>query len=638
VGNGIPSFVRQCEVDMCGILAIWDPVAGTPELKACVQRGLARLQHRGPDDTGVSVLEDLRLGLGQTRLSIIDLSPLGNQPMFTRDGRWAIICNGEIYNFRQLARDHLSGDRDVNTASDIAVLLAMVRKYWTAAIPMLDGMFSLLVVDRVSNRLLIARDRFGEKPLYWSQRDGRFTVSSELRALNATLRHRPSMSRDGLIAYHLVGSIPAPDTVWEGVHALPAATLAEVDSTHEVRPRTYWHPESDAVPMGVARAGAPSELRQRLEEAVASRQVSDVPVGLFLSGGVDSNAILALAKSANQAPHIALSIDFPEGEFSEFAVAEASAKMAGIPLIRHELCELDFIAGIGGFFDAMDQPTIDGYNTYFLARAAQKTGVKVWLSGVGGDELFGGYPSFRRMPKWRRFAELCGAITPATLPGGLARRIGIPKYSRALLLAMKGDARSRVYQMCRSLNTVWDVDAMLAPGAWATTEEVARVAQRIFRPPPAASDDFTATSLMELGLYMGSQLLRDIDNFGMWFSIEIRAPLLTPALLSAAFRSRSNYSASVRPETKPALIDAIGADLSSAVPRTSKRGFTFPVERWLKQHLMAEMLSALESAAAHDFWPPASIRRIVEAHKSGRIHWSVIWQMYSLVQWRMRAA
>ena len=372
------------------------------------------------------------------------------------------------------------------------------------------------------------------------------------------------------------------------------------------------------------------QTQKLLKQAICSRMISDVPVGIFLSGGIDSNAILSTLVAKNHRPHCALCLDFPEKQFSEFPIAQASAKQLGVPLRRYTLDQSTFEKGLPLFFEKMDQPSIDGFNTYFLSMAAKQQGVKVWLSGVGGDELFGGYPSFKRVQWLQQVIAVLQKIVPKDLAFFLSgRKISI-RFSRIFNTLVTGAPSLRAYQSNRLLIPPPRLnDILITP---ANHKENLVLLDKIYPNVPSFFDKFQTTSLYESAIYMRSQLLRDIDNFSMAHSIEVRSPFLCHNLFSSIMSLNYKYKRDGK-RLKPLLQDCIPGGLPHAIPTIQKKGFTFPVEKWLRKGVESNYQQVVLDKSNAQFWDLAELERLWNSYKNREIHWSVLWSYFSYAMW-----
>jgi asparagine synthase (glutamine-hydrolysing) len=621
---------------MCGFVGIMALTGNVSEQFGDADRILRALHHRGPDGQGHH--QASWISLFHARLSVIDTTDAASQPMIDHTGRYVIVFNGTIYNYRQLFRDHCPQDGTVNGNSDTAVLLYLFAKYEKACLDLLDGMFAFAVADLNRQTVFLARDRFGEKPLYWVRERGHFAFGSELRALKAALPERNwDIDAHSQALYHTLGNVPAPRTIFKGVNALLPGEWLETDSTARVRTGTYWTLGAavSGRSSGYSETGAAAEkTRELLLAAVQSRTVSDVPIGLFLSGGFDSGSIMGLLEATGTPMHNALTLDFEEPQFSEFAVAKHTAKHYGGTVRRHSITASDFISGLPGFFKAMDQPTADGYNTYFVCQAAKTLGIKVWLSGMGGDELFEGYPFVRRIAWLKRLSQILQTVLPESVINHGTRIAGTHfKVSRLLQLGDTGLPVKRAYQTARNVIPWRSARMVLARQAWSPEWRFSQMLDAVYPECLPYFDNCQQAILMESSVYMRSQLLPDMDNFSMAHSIELRAPFLQHRLFETVF-ALPESAKQTRGKPKLLLAAALPKPLPEAVLRQPKMGFTFPVEIWLKKHLQQSFAEVALDRANQDYWNLDIAARLWQAYRNGQAHWSIIWQLYAFARWR----
>jgi asparagine synthase (glutamine-hydrolysing) len=597
-----------------------------------LERAISSLSHRGPDGHG-KYLKD-GFALGHTRLSIIDVSTAASQPMRSPDDRYALIFNGEIYNYKSLYARYCS--REVNGNSDTAVLLDLLSRFGPSCLPWLDGMYAFAFVDMHAKTVLLARDRFGEKPLYYRFDAGTLSFSSELRTLRLLMRDKAwALSENAVGLYHVMGSIPAPATIYQDVHALAPAQFVLFD-TRFTRPAPviYWSlgaaNEARAQPASVEEAT--EVTRALLVGAVRSRLVSDVPVALFLSGGFDSSALMSCCAALGHPQKLAVCVDFEEEQFSEYQKAAAVARHYGATVHRHVVTQSSFEQTIDEFFSSMDQPTADGYNTFFVCRAASNFGIKVWLSGVGGDELFGGYSSFSRMTRWSAASRLLQRAFDGRIIDRMSPHLQSKvKTSRILHMSQHGDARLRAYQACRNPLPVRNAGIVLGFNA-DRREKLSAFVDAHYPDCPPSFDDFQAATLFESSVYMRSQLLRDIDNFSMAHSLELRAPFLDARLFQSVLSMDRKYKA--RGNTiKPLLGKAVPIAFPSEILDQRKQGFGFPVDLWLRKGVDRWFLDIAQRVESAGLWNRRAIDELWGAYQSRKVHWSVIWNLFAFGKW-----
>ncbi|MFQ5914080.1 MAG: asparagine synthase (glutamine-hydrolyzing) [Nitrospinota bacterium] len=424
---------------MCGIAGVITR-EGFPELREALLRMVRAQTHRGPDDEGIKVFgargevlgkdgpraEGPHVALGSRRLAIIDLSSSGHQPMTNEDGTLWIVYNGEIYNFMELRQDLLSKGHKFRSNTDTEVILHLYEQYGEGCLKYLRGMFAFGMWDKRNRCLFIARDRLGKKPLYYSWDGKRFLFASEIKALLASDLVERRLNPAAVVAYLTFGSVPVPVTIIKGIEALLPGCYLKYQ-VGRVELKRYWHIPFSENP-DLSEAETIETLRGLLEEAVRLRLVSDVPIGAFLSGGIDSSVIVALMRKITGGSIRTFSMTFREQEFSEACFAEQVARKFGTEHTEYVVTAEEVRNELEKIVWAMDQPTVDGVNTYFVSKVARQSGTVVALSGLGGDELFGGYSSFLLVPRLCRVSRLVRAI-----PGGrraLERVLGRPGQTR----------------------------------------------------------------------------------------------------------------------------------------------------------------------------------------------------------------
>ena len=623
---------------MCGFIGFTATAPGAPSTES-LKNALIELRPRGPDGTGMFTRD--WVGLGHTRLAIIDPSG-SNQPMVDHSGRYVLVYNGEIYNYQELYSRYCADDETVNAGSDTAVLLALYKLMGKACLEHLNGMFAFAIADLDRRTLFMARDRFGEKPLYWMKSGKELLFGSEIRSLAAL---RPDLSwevdAESLTLFHLMGNVPPPRTIYENVHALVPGQWLEAEAGGRISHGTYWSLESCSRASSDMREPASyaevcRETQSLLLQSLQSRMVSDVEVGLFLSGGFDSGALLGSLHALKRTPVRTICLDFDESPYSEFCAAQTTACAFESPLYRHVITAEDFLRGLDGFFQCMDQPTIDGYNTYFVCRAAKSLGIKAWLSGVGGDELFGGYPSFRRIRRLKQLARILqlSALTPlldALAPGLVSR----PRLARALHLTDKGDRSIRAYQACRNPLPWRTAVSLLSPVVREKVHGILGIMDRQYPSTEYLRDDFQRASILEASMYMRALLLRDMDNFSMAHSIELRAPYLDHRLFEYVLALPQQWKRQ-RPGMKPLLVDALPLPLPPQITRQGKRGFTFPVRHWLANHMALTFEAYVFQSRNAQFWDLNAVSSLWRAYVETGIGSDALWSLYVFSRWMSR--
>ena len=579
---------------MCGINGIFsfDNTAPLVERDSLI-RTRDFMAARGPDGAGEWCASDRRVGIGHRRLAIIDPTPDGAQPMSTADGRAWITFNGEIYNYNALRDELLGQGIAFRTHSDTEVLLYLYLRDGADMVHRLRGMFAFAIWDTGSRSLFLARDPYGIKPLYYASAGGVFWFASQVKALLAGGAISRDVEPAGVTGFLLWGSVPEPYTLYREIRALPAGSTLRVSSLGVETPRRYWDlgevvarsiDAAKCVPLG----SEAEYLREVLLDSVRAHLVADVPVGAFLSAGLDSSTIVGLARELSSAPIETITLTSDEFRGSPNDEAPLAVEIARHLGVRHHLRVMDmreFEADLPAFLSAMDQPTIDGLNTWFVSKAAAETGLKVALSGLGGDELLGGYPTFRTIPRmvegWRPLNRVpaLGRLFCGLYSGIIARYTGAkPKYAG---LAQYGGTFPGAYMIERGVIRPWDLPHVLDRDVLrAGLNRLALLDDQLANASAPGVNGFAKVSILESSRYMRNQLLRDSDWAGMAHSLEIRVPLVDSVvverLAGLAAAGRFEFGKAILPRTLP-------NGLPVGVAGRPKTGFTVPLWQWLRQ-------------------------------------------------------
>jgi asparagine synthase (glutamine-hydrolysing) len=624
----------------------------------------AAMRHRGPDGEGFLVNDPRApgLALAMRRLSIIDL-PGGNQPIWNEARDVAVIFNGELYNYREL-RDRLVrlGHR-FSTQSDTEILVHGWEEWGEECLSELRGMFAFAIADfrkhYTSGPLLfLARDPLGIKPLYYAQTPEGFAFASEVGALMASGIAAKQISQDALTSFLLFGSVSEPVTMYEGLFSLAPGHRVLVyipDRRRLPRPHPWWDPRRSPAARDTKRplsfSVAAKALRPLLEDSVRAHLIADVPVGLFLSSGLDSGAIAALATREQQGIR-SFTLSFPGTTYDESALTRVVAQRCGT---QHTEIPLDgnaIPARLDEALAALDQPTMDGINTYFVSWGAGEVGLKVALSGLGGDELFAGYSTFADTPRLSQLAT-AAKFVPSVLRGTTSGML------RSLLASGRSpDAATKATAVWRNPERLphpyYFARALFPPG------EIEKLIEPRFRPSTLAADGYTleptwlgwlqlaadeaqhmdpveAVSWLELRTYMASTLLRDTDSVSMARSLEVRVPLLDTPLVEfvAALPDAARRKSGVQ---KALLVEALGDLLPAAITSQKKRTFTLPWEEWLRGPLKPRMEESFASvpAALSALVKPDGVKSVWNAFLSGKTSWSRPWSLFVLYEWARR--
>jgi len=648
---------------VCGICGVAFASRST-DAESRVRAMTAAMRHRGPDEEGFLTGEARApgLALGMRRLSIIDLAG-GHQPIWNETKDVAVICNGELYNYREL-RERLSlcGHR-FTTQSDTEVLVHAWEEWGEDALTELRGMFAFALLDlreryATAPILFLARDPLGIKPLYYTQtRDG-FAFASEVRALLASGAVPKLLSQDAVTAYLLFGSVSEPVTLVEGVFSLPPGhrmLLHVPERRRTPRARPWWDPTVSPAAREPRKprdlASAAKTLRPLLEDAVRAHLIADVPVGLFLSSGLDSGAIAGLAAQARGGIE-SFTLTFPGTAFDEAELARVAAKRLKTKHTEVALGGDAVVSRMDEALAALDQPSMDGINTYFVSWAARQAGLKVALSGLGGDELFAGYPTFADTPHFARLIRSAWFVPApvrrlmAPFVGVVAGRQGSPDAGRKAAAAwMYPDALPHAYFFMRTLFPPGQLERIVEPRFRPSTvnadgvtldptwlgwlERTAGEARKL--------EPFAGVSWLEMRTYMASTLLRDTDAVSMARSLEVRVPLLDTPLVE--YMGSLPDAARRRPGAQKALLaEALGDLVPQEILAQRKRTFTLPWEEWLRGPLRGRMEASFADPAPPlaAYVRPGGLRSVWTEFLAGKTSWSRPWSLHVLNDWCRR--
>jgi asparagine synthase (glutamine-hydrolysing) len=578
---------------MCGIAGIYAyHYAANPVDRTELRKIRDQMAARGPDGLGEWYSSDERVGFGHRRLTIIDLSERGAQPMASADGKLVVTFNGEIYNYRQLRVWLEARGRKFRSKTDTEVLLHLYAEKGEEMLRDLRGMFAFALWDLDRNALLLARDPYGIKPLYYADDGWTLRFASQVKALLAGGKVSRDPEPAGWVGFGLFGSVPEPFTTYQEIRALPAGSMLWVDRVGSRQPKQYFsiaeaYCRSEPAYLPARNEHPQVTARGALLDSVRHHLVADVPVGAFLSSGIDSGALVGLMRDAGQHDIQTVTLAFEEFRNQPEDEAPLAARVAAQYGTRHStrvVTEQEFREDLPKILQAMDQPTIDGLNTWFISKAARELGLKVAISGLGGDELFGGYLSFRDIPLCVRTLAL-----PARIPflGEFARRllIGMGSFTdlvspKAAGLLKYGGNYAGAYLLRRGLFMPWELGVVLG-------QDTIRRGLRRLKPikhvrsllRPRPSTKFGKVAVLESSLYMRNQLLRDTDWASMAHSLEVRVPLVDVELL----RRLAPVLAHQGGASKRLLANSPSLPLPREVVERSKTGFVTPIQRWLQR-------------------------------------------------------
>lgn len=568
---------------MCGLAALFSYHLNAPKIDQLELKLINdRMLQRGPDGEGFWYSDDGLVGLAHRRLAIIDLSETGNQPMAlgTQNQRYHITYNGEIYNFRALRSDLQTQGYVFVTQSDTEVLLRLYELYGSDMVHHLRGMFALVIWDAEQREMFMARDPFGIKPLYYSDNGQTIRIASQVKALLAggaiDLKPEPA----GHVGYFLMGSVPEPYTLYRAIKALPAGHWMRLSINGGRQIKRYFDPAQKLAEPDIDHNQV--DLREALLDSVKAHLIADVPVGVFLSAGLDSSSIAGLSAECQGVGLQSVTLGFDEFNGNATDEVPLAEQVANIYQMKHQTSRIssnDFDEIYKDLLNAMDQPSIDGVNTYFVARAAAQKGLKVALSGLGGDELFGGYNTFSQIPD---MVSKVQSVPGSSAFGKAFRLITAPWISnfissKAAGVLEHGGSFGGAYLLRRGLFMPWELDRVMDP-------DMARVGFRELDPilrlnnlTRFVDEPKRKISLLELSQYMRNQLLRDADWAGMAHSLEIRVPLVDRVLFDQLCPSILRSGG----PTKQKMAQTLSRPLPDTILNRPKTGFSIPVDRWL---------------------------------------------------------
>ncbi len=625
---------------MCGITG-WATLAShTPPPdggKDLLHAMCERMVHRGPDSEGLYVTNGVALGM--RRLAIIDLVT-GEQPVFNEDKTVTVVLNGEIYNYRELRDDLEKRGHSFRSASDTEVLPHLYEEYGDNMIRELNGMFAFALWDSRKRRLLIARDRFGEKPLYWGVFDNTLLFASEPKVLLAHPSVKPALNLQALRQYLSFDYVPAPLSIYEGINKLPAAHKLTLEDGR-VNVGRYWRLSYKTTQPVPTEDDAAQHLRELMADAVRMRLVSDVPLGVLLSGGVDSSSIAALAVAASSEPVKTFSISFAEASFDESAYARSVAKFLGTDHHEERLSAnlaANLVSEIGAW---MDEPFSDPslVPTYLLSRFTRKH-VTVALGGDGGDELFAGYPMYAGL----RWAEFYKRVPPAFRSGIIeplvkllpvkTKNLSFDYKALRFITGVKYDAVVRHHVWFGSF-TPEEQLALLTPDALAASDSEIYAHAREIAAECDNEDLVTQMQSVDTRMYLAEDILTKVDRASMAVSLEVRAPFLDPRVAEFAASLPCNYKLHGH-KTKYILKKAVKELLPPFVTRRGKKGFGVPVAEWLKEKLrpLARDLLSPERVRRAGVFNHGFVARLQDEHERGVAnHRKLLWTLLMFELW-----
>lgn len=596
---------------MCGVAAAFAPERAAAV--AAVATMCDRMTARGPDDQGIESFDHPGgfAVLGSRRLAIVDPSPAGHQPMLDPERGYAVTYNGMIYNFRELRRELEAAGERFRSDCDTEVVLRAYATWGRGCVERMHGMFAFAIWDPGAAALFLARDRLGIKPLYLAEVNGGVYMASQVKALVAAFPSLRELHPGAVASFLSSGAVAEPLTSFPHVSALPAGHTAVVNSTG-VHTSRYWSAAEIAEQMETSPASEPeATLGALLREAVATHLVSDVPLGVFLSGGLDSSLLAALA--AQEEAHVrTVSVVFDDRSLSEDHYSQLVARHIGSEHVRLELGAAELRNWLPDAFAAMDQPSFDGVNTYAVSRAAAESGLTVALSGLGADELFDGYGYHARLERLDLLKRLPAPVGRAA--AAVAGRVGARRHGTKLSAWLTADyPPGSGYGLLRGLFVPAEVEAL--SGVSGTNG---------YRP------DGLPLIVAELDNYLRNVLLRDTDSMSMANSLEVRVPYLDDAVVDWSLR----LPAKLRRDKRVLAGVATGL-LPAEVARRPKHGFLLPLDEWMRAEYAGEVRDVLHSlpAPVAELVDQAGVAEVWQAYNERRSGWLRPWALYSLARW-----
>lgn len=619
---------------MCGIAGIFSNYRKGEKLLPAVRMMADALAHRGPDDAGVEIVSkgeySAHVVLGHRRLSIIDLSSAGHQPMHDPESDCWITYNGELYNFKDIRNELQRKGWVFFSNTDTEVILKAYAEWGEKSVARFRGIFAFGIWDNRKKQLFLARDQMGVKPLYIFSKGGTSIFSSEVRGILASGLVERQIDLIGLFSFLSYGSVQEPYTMINGIRSIPPGTYYIIDDMRIIEKR-YWKIENNISSNDLKKEDVLINVKERLHEVMELQLVSDVSIGAFLSGGIDSTAIASVMQRVSGGKVNTFSIIFDETQYDERRYSRYAASHIGSNHTELLLSGKEILQMLPAALKCFDQPSVDGINTFFVSKVTREAGITVALSGVGGDELFAGYNAFRRQIKLENYRKFIRKLPPAFLSGfaKIIHRNGLStKYSRYSDLF---DIDRHSYFMMRRLfsfrqlydiirldwkNSIMDWD----PDRFEYLENESN-----------SMDDINRSSFFELNMYMLSTLLRDTDQMSMAHALEVRVPLIDHKLVEYLFSIPGNLKVD-KIYPKPLLTQALNGYIPEYCIFRKKRGFELPFNKWLKNELKDQVGKTILSSDV-DLFNREELEKLWNLFLRGKMSWSRIWGLYILIKW-----
>jgi asparagine synthase (glutamine-hydrolysing) len=612
---------------MCGINGLYS--SRNINFPALIGKMNDAISHRGPNSAGD--FQHGKVALGHRRLSIIDLSDAGTQPFFSEDGRLAIVFNGEIYNFKELKAE--IGEHNYQSGTDTEVLLVAYQKWGKDCLQKLNGMFAFAIYDKETEEIFIARDRIGIKPLYYYKTDSQFLFSSEIRGLLASKLVPRKLDKNSLADYLRYQTVHAPNTILQNVSVLPSGSFM-LFKNGEFSIHNYWNPQSNQrKDLPKSYEAVKGLVKDEFYKAVERRLVADVPFGAFLSGGIDSSAIVGAMSQISNTQTKTFSVTFDEAEFSEAKYAQIIAKKFNADHHEIKLTPESFLEEIPLALNAIDHPSGDGPNSFIVSKVTKEAGVTMALSGLGGDELFAGYDVFKRLPSLASKNWITNFPKPMRQLAGFGLRKMKPSVASSKiseLLESDNFGLSNTYPITRQVLLDDSIRQLL------TNKQLPKNAVQALVEKLNFNGDLpflSQISILEMQSYMQNVLLRDTDQMSMASALEVRVPFLDHELVELALGISDSHKFPHSP--KRLLIESLGDLLPSEVVNRPKMGFVLPWADWLKNEMKSMAETSINNLAKRDIFEGDELKKLWNEFLIGNpsVTWSRLWPLIVLENW-----
>lgn len=611
---------------MCGITGWFEHSTDTVRIYNLLGKVLESMHHRGPDNNMVKLVSKSPVAvLGHARLAIIDISPSSNQPMTDKISGNTIVFNGELYNFRLLRKEMEALGHQFITQSDTEVILKSYNEWGSGCVKKFRGIFAFALWDKKGERLFMARDQMGVKPFYYHLLGSRFIFASEVRALLATEEIPRILDPAGLDSFLAYGSVQEPLTMIKGIKSLSPGYFAWFDHINGFVATRYWSPPTETIRN--SELEITEMVHETLMETAKLQLVSDVPLGIFLSGGIDSSAIVSLVRQVHSGPITTFSITFGDPRYDERRFARMVSKVNDTDHIELELTSGIIKERITTAMNSFDQPSLDGINTWFVSKLAKEAGLTVALSGVGGDELFIGYGGYNK-------TLLMQKLQPAFsyFPGSFGRILEKISHKEHLKkMAEIAGFKHNGYFLSRRLFSPGQKKMILNRSYYQGEDWFDECFQEVISDTNLMTDNLTRISWYEMRSYMLSTLLRDTDQMSMAHSLEVRVPLIDPEVVQLLLSIPGKYKKTNK-GPKPLLVNASAKGIPHECVNRKKQGFTFPFDQYFLESLGQDIISFFNEKHSAIF-KKNELNRLWDDYQKGWVSWSRLWALFVLEWW-----